>query len=743
MALLQADPQSFAEFHTVDELAAIRNSLGSDDLVDIPNEYIEENVFDNHQEYVDDGWSSIKSKKTNFENVGKETYNEKDLSQSSNCKKKKESNKKSEFQFPEHEENQEWTDENKFESIKSKKFKNKNEKTEFHLPKIDFGLSTTKMNSETIVAVESKSQKEVDSNVTKTIDLFGGWGSKTSESINLKVTKKREVSAESNVNSLRNTDIKDVKISKQKENLKLPKTFPDIENFANEKDDAYCKKENFTDRWDNFRESEYSFSSIQNTASMPHTDSWGNVNNSDETLNRYVQSSISVSDSTPSYTMVENSSEMNEKRFHGLSDTNFFGDQKLNNTSKNDDFLVNSIVKDYANLAVKCADNFAKEKVPIHEETKNTCINLTTALKNIKQTEYDLGQLKPPDPFHNINQNALLNKTLTNETCKSKITYSLNNSQVNLPATTSSESSKFFNNPETFSPFMENSMNNKFSLPLINDTAKAAASSQEIHSVDGNIPAPVQPQLSFPYQPMPMMSNAINPEVMMNMNPLIIQQQMMVLHNPFFFQQLQQMNMYYRTMGGMPFMTGLVPPVPMVPVSPVFNNPVCTLPNNELMRNVNQVDQLQTDEDSFIPPPYQKLQEKEELNDVPSLLYKSTSEYSKTPSLKFENAWLTDILSEGATVIDPDSFIPPPVPATNLSSVVYGQSTTTSAPTFNCDTRNIKVAKADYKNKNVNNGLASNENPNYVESNETGWGNIEAPSQNYSSWNNTTDGWGN
>lgn len=256
-----------------------------------------------------------------------------------------------------------------------------------------------------------------------------------------------------------------------------------------------------------------------------------------------------------------------------------------------------------------------------------------------------------------------------------------------------------------------------------------------IESPKNPVPTPEVMNPAFLPQPRPMMTPLMNPALMMaGMNPMLMQQ-MMMLSNPFFMQQLQQMDMYYKSLG-MPLATGLpMFPQPMAMPIPAFPNP-----NLQMFGNPTSSGPGPTEENGTIPPviqtPGRQLPEPE------------TGHLDKVPP-KVSDAdsfWFEDYMASEAS----PSFIPPPKP-----TPVDAPANPNVLPETAFASMSLNPQSTSHEGL-VDNGNAS-DRPSYDSSSkaeapyanvpgwETGWGDLDegCKSETASGWNDdNANGWG-
>ncbi|CAL1277254.1 unnamed protein product [Larinioides sclopetarius] len=476
---------------------------------------------------------------------------------------------------------------------------------------------------------ESKMHKNSKPKISKVIDMFGGWGSK-------------------------NTQNSSVKTSPKEERFESYDDFSTANSVSN-------NKEIFQDDWENSKEMSESGENLQYTnnstkhnkvesysvnekyQSSRNEDSWDSKSSSNDqqynnSLYSHVENNIAASDSSSFCYAATNSSDTGASK---------------KSLSKDDD-MMNSIVQDYASLAVNCTDSSPNENVPAQRKSKDIFSSVATLLNE--------ENLKPDLQHSSIGESQNVSLPVVSQTSEREIMYSLNNSTPaefpnNAPNENIAESwndSKigFPTNPES------NEMNDSLFLPHNTESVQDILNNHEVNSVNQSIPAPVQNEIHFPCQPNPVMPNLINPNLMMDMNSVMMQQVMMT--NPFFLQQLLQMQMYYRNMS-MPFNMPLMPPLAMPTFNPMMNhNPMSNFPNGESNIGMNPVPESVGNNQSITPPCHNFEDENQRSMPIKSDAPKASS----VPNVKFENSWLSDLLSEGAAHMD--SYIPPPtVPVTN------------------------------------------------------------------------------
>ncbi|KAF8792589.1 hypothetical protein HNY73_004164 [Argiope bruennichi] len=579
---------------------------------------------------------------------------------------------------------------------------------------------------------ESKMHKGPQSKISKVIDMFGGWGSKNIQNSSLKSSFKEErFDSYDNHSSADNKEIfqddweKTKEISELNENVQFSQyssKHKEVENLSiNEKGHPpFDEEESWNNKYSSNDEQQYN-------------------NELKHSLYSHVESNIAASSSF--WNAATNSSD---------TDASYLSKKSV----PKDDDIMNSIVQDYANLAVKCADTYTKENTSAQRKPSdlfNSVVNLLNE-DNLKSDLIDLHHSKVSE-----------SENLSDQTAENEIIYALNNAA---PTEFSAKAPKenisgSWNDSKIDFPTnsKRNDLNNGLFLPNIND-------SQDIHndlesnSADSILPPPIQQEMNFPYQSNPVMSNFMNPNLMMGMNPLMIQQQIMMLNNPFFLQQLHQMEMYYRAMS-MPFTSPLIHPMQTPPFNPALNNLMGSCFNGEPNSYMNLVPEQSVESNPSIPPPSHDFE-----NGSQRSMHAIASD---APSVEFENSWLTDLISEGAAHMD--SYIPPPtMPVTNpsenpqsapnvenkvgthiaedISQNAYGKGAIPR--NSNCDMKGLKQESSvlKYGRTDVNTIAANVNSVNIPKSSvpyageASGWGNIvDMPNKSNSSCNDDMDDW--
>ncbi|GBM14546.1 hypothetical protein AVEN_101183-1 [Araneus ventricosus] len=751
--ILASNPQSFSEFLTPDELAEANKSSEPEGTGynDFPDAYVEKESVWDYQEPVEtqqpqkQSKKSGRRKKTNKSESS--THMEDEISNQNawSDNQKTDHNKQNESTLPEQIEYQEIQD-NWSQNSVNKNYCNATEENEsqFADEGSDYPSAELKSTASPNADDESKMHKDSKPKISKVIDMFGGWGSKNTQKSSVKSSHTQErlesyddfssVNSVSNDKEIFQDDWENSKeMSKIDENLRFPKSSTkhskDVNSSVNEKDQSSLYEE---DSWN----SKSSSNNKQHNNEFKHS------------LYSHVENNIAASASSSFCNAATNSSD---------TGTSYLSKKSV---SKDDD-IMNSIVQDYASLAVNCTDSSPKENVPVQRKSKDIFSSGATLLNE--------ENLKPDLPHSSVGEPQNGSIPVANQTSKREIMYSLNkpapaefsNNAPNENIAGSWNDSKigFPTNAES------NEMNDSLFLPHNNESVKDVLNDHEGNPVDPVIPAPVQCETHFPGQPNPVMPNLMNPNFMMGMNPLMMQQ-MMMLNNPFFLQQLHQMEMYYRAMS-MPFNLPLIPPLAMPTFNPMLNNPMGNFLNDESNINMNPVPEQSAESNQSIPPPCHTFED-ENQRSMP--INSDAPQTSAVPNVEFENSWLSGLLSEGAAHMD--SYIPPPtVPATNppenphpapsvenkvdmniaqnVLHSAYGNETINL--NSNCNTKSLKqesstlnhgrteTVNANARNVNSNNTPKPSV-PDTVEA--SGWGEIDdIPKKTYASWNDDVDGW--
>ncbi|PRD34302.1 UNVERIFIED_CONTAM: hypothetical protein NCL1_15089 [Trichonephila clavipes] len=790
--ILKTNPTFFTEFQTTDELNSIpltENYLDPEILESFNDDFalnFEKEAAYKCQKELEDYWS-----------LKKNTHDKR---------------KKNKDQFLKYEDtHEEHLEDSSSQSWKNKMYVYKSEKDVLEQRK---NLVSRSEKIDSVSNSNNKANQGAQTKISRVIDMFGGWGSNSSHIGNSKSFQEQDDNLESRsvsdfdeVSKNEETILKDLKVPKNisVENNKLDKNSP---KYSNTKNSAIKKNDIAMNTNDCVVSSKKSFSD----------------NNVDKQCPRQV--SVPKLDSAFSKA-VESSSKRNAKEIFDSLENEKCSYKKEPNTLAYNEDVMSSIVQDYTDLSLMSSDLFTKETVPIYEQTEEV-FNFVSK-DSISKQKHNFMHKNVSDNFQKFSKNALptndlfmnekvssdLNQPnmnqdiLANEIAKNNSAYSLSNvpestkmnfskttqhisQKENVPAASPGNTISFdqdkerllINQTASFSNFAaealpnsrvnasfsdslpsnSNQMKDNYPTSFLNDSITTNA---ESNFIDPPIPAPVQPE---PCQPDATKSNLMNPNFMMNMNPQIMHQ-MMLLSNSFFVQQLQQMNMYYKT-GGLPVLSG--PPVPPhvnAQYPPFFNNPLGNIPADTHVHNANFMPQ----QDSRYSPPI-SLHERFDprSQNYSSEIFEGSSNHAKPTTVKFEESWLSDIMSEGAAYADMDSYIPPPkmpeVTSTatpHLSTIEenkiglqfsqsYPQSVDEDGSTirpYNCGIKNpqSRSKAVDYnqsqKRDDKNDGwdvLDKNEEAGISdEFLPTGWGNIENESSNkYSPWDEDIDGWG-
>ncbi|GFQ64602.1 uncharacterized protein TNCT_291501 [Trichonephila clavata] len=748
--ILKGNPTFFTEFQTKDEL----NSIAATD------DYLDPEILES---FNDDFVSNFDKEATYKCQKELEDY----WSQKKN--KKHDKRKKNKDQFLKYEDtHEEHLEDCSSQSWKNKKYVYKSEKDELK-QKENLASQSEKADS-----VSNSNNQGALKKITRVIDMFGGWGSNSSHIDNSKSSQKQdnlEFSSVSDevVSKSEETILKDVKVTKNisMENNKLDKNSPRLSKTRNSamniNDCVVSSKKSFSD------------------------------NNVDKKCQR--QDSIPKLDSAFSKA-VESSSKSNAKEICDSLENEKCSYKKEQNTLANND-VMSSAVQDYTDLSLTSSDLFTKATVPTYEQTKKILNfaskdstlkqhsiihkNVSENLQKLPKNTLPMNEKVPSD----LNQPNMNQDILANEIARNNSAYSLPNVPESIKNTISSDQDKkglLLNqtaslgnfsaealpnsqiNASISDPLPFNSNQIKDSISFLNDSI--VTTNTESNFIDPPIPAP-EPE---PCQPDATKSNLMNPNFMMNMNPQIMHQ-MMLLSNSFIVQQLHQMNMYYKTMGGLPVLSGSpVPACANAQYPPIFNSPLGNIPPNTHVHNANFIPQ----KDSRDCPPlplHERLDPKSQ--SCTSEIFGGSSNHAKPTTIKFEESWLSDIMSEGAAYADMDSYIPPPkmpeatsTATPHFSTVenkiglqvsqsyphsVYEDGSTTQP--YNCGIKKpeSRSKAVDYNQPQKRDG--KNDGWDILDEKEeagisdeflaTGWGNIENESSNkYSSWDEDIDGWG-
>ncbi|GFU34223.1 uncharacterized protein NPIL_355561 [Nephila pilipes] len=781
--MLKTNPTFFVEFQTTDELNAV---AATKDFLD---QEILETLFDDF---------ALNSKEKSFDNEIIDECKENFEDYKSEKENKQPYKSINEVQFSKCEEYQEGSEENWSQSLKNKKYINKNEKDYSQHCNEDLDLPSDKFDS--ISCSNNKASQGALPKISKVIDMFGGWGSKSSQTGNFKSSQEQNNSEPC---PFSNSD--EVVSNNEKSTLK---DFKELKNISSEKKFEKNSRDSKTGNLVLKKKDDYVVSNKKN-----FSDNATHLNVIDE------DGSVPKSENPSFSKMVEISSKTDEEIFNSLDNKKISRKHTHKLTVKDDG--VNSNIQDCTDLALGNSGSFIKENNPANERAEKAanatskCSILTiqnnAIHKNVSEdfqktskyllspTNYSLVNENDPSDLNqsNINKDVSANETTSDGRY---ITYSLNDIplssknnitenfhdishnekiQATLPRNNiySDVDKKGHMINETVSfgdlssgvlpnnlvtnansdplPLDSNQIKDNLSLSFSKDST--VTSIAESNFIDPPIPAPTQPE---PCQPDTTTGNLMNP---------LIMQQMMMLSNPFFLQQLQQMNMYYQTMCGMPFATGSpimplsIPPFVNVQFPPIFNKPLENIPSSDV-HNANLVPQ----QDARMYSPSHERFESCSLNSQPEMMLRNSS---KESTVKFEESWLSDIMSEGAAYANMDSYIPPPkMPEDNPIATSYlstfeenkvdfhvsqcsSQSVNKNGiQAFNCDIENSKGQSTIVDNyqqweKEDENGewsvLDKKETDVSDEHLATGWGNIEdEPKNNYSSWDDGMDGWG-
>ncbi|GFY44604.1 uncharacterized protein TNIN_4411 [Trichonephila inaurata madagascariensis] len=577
--ILKTNPTFFTEFQTTDELnsIALTDDYLDPEILEAFNDDFASN-FDKEAAYkcqkeLEDYWSK-KNKKLN-------------------------KRKKNKDQFLKYEDtHEEHLEDSSSESWENKMYVYKSEKDELEQRE---NLVSRSEKVDSVSNSNNKANQGAQTKISRVIDMFGGWGSNSSHIGNSKSSQEQD----NNLESRSVSDFDEVVLKNEEtilKDLKVPKSISVENNKLDKNSPRYSKtKDSVMNTNDCVVSSKKSFSDTNVDKKCPR------------------QVSVPKLDSAFSKT-VESSSKRNAKEIFDSLENEKCSYKKEQNTLAYNDDVMSSIVQDYTDLSLTSSDLFTKETVPIYEQTEEV-FNFVSKdsiskqkhnimHKNVSENfqKFPKNALPTNDLFMNekvssdLNQPNMNQDILANEIAKNNSAYSLSNvpestkmtfsktsqhisQKENVPAaspgnTTSSDQDKtglLMNQTASFSnfaaealpngrvnasisdslPSKSSQMKDNYPMSFLNDSI--VTTNAESNFIDPPIPAPVQPE---PCQSAATKSNLMNPNFMMNMNPQIIHQ-MMLLSNSFFVQQLHQMNMHYQT-GGLPVLSG-------PPVSPCVN----------------------------------------------------------------------------------------------------------------------------------------------------------------------------
>lgn len=781
-SILKKNPTFFTEFQTTDELNLI---VATNDYLDIESfcddftSNCEEINFDKEAAYkcqkeLDDYWSQKKNNKPDKSKKNKDQF----------------------LKFEEHSEDgssQKW---------KNKKFVCKSEKGESEHCKEDLDTRSDKVDS--VSNSNNEANQGTLSKISKVIDMFGGWGTNSSYIGNSKSSQEQDNNFESG-------------------------TFSNYDEVVSKNEETTLKK---ILMGENDRYSLKDKSKTRNSAKKENDDVVSNKKTFSDNVDEKRQDSVPELDATFFPKAIKNSSNSDAHEIFDSLDNKKFSYKKNKKSPANDDDVMNSIVQDYTDLSLKSSDVLTKETVPIYEQAEKASKSVPPSkdsifiqkhnnmhenvLENFQKPQKNL--LSPTNSFlmnekmsSDLNQSDTNQDSLTNEKTKNGISSSLSNvlqSPANFSETYQNVSQKekiqatfpsntiasdqekkelFMNEIGSFNnfssetlqnsavtnanisdPLPSNSNQNKDNFPLsfLNDSV--VTTNAESNFIDPPIPAPVQPETC---QHDTMTGNLMDSNFMMNMNPQIMHQ-MMLLSNSFILQQLHQMNMYYKKMGGIPFVTGSpLPPSINAQYPPILNNPLGNIPSSEPALNAHFVHRQDARGCLPVSPPHEMFDPRSQ-NCASEIISGDSSNIVKPTPVKFDESWLSDIMSEGAAYVNMDSYIPPPkmpeksTAIHHLSSIEENKVDLQVSQSYSDSVyKNGSISQAfnccDIQNPESQNKAVDYSQPQKIDrsvgwdildkkeadiSDEllaTGWGNIENGSQNkYSSWDDDIDGWG-